>query len=180
MNNVAAVKADMRHVEAPEGKLPSSITDGDNAPLSFLYSSDSDDGAVNNITIKDGGSDPKCVTVLLHGVPVTGLVDSGADKTIMGGELFKHVAVAVKLQKWELKRAAKTPRTYDQRTFTLHGSLDLDIESDGHVLNTPIHTGDALPKCIPARRISLAVHQEISKQLCVIQVAEVIQPSHSS
>ena len=50
-------------MEGPEGKHPSSITDGNNAPLSFLYSSDSDDGAVNNITIKDGGSDLKCVTV---------------------------------------------------------------------------------------------------------------------
>ena len=41
-----------------------------------------------------------CVTVLLHGVPVTGLVDSGVDITIMGGELFRRVAVATKLRKW--------------------------------------------------------------------------------
>ena len=61
------------------------------------------------------------------------------DITIMGGELFKRVAVATKLWVWELKSADKTPWTYDLRTFTLHGRLDLDIEFHGHVLNAPVY-----------------------------------------
>ncbi len=57
--------------------------------------------------------------MLLQGVPATGLIDSGADITIMGGELFKTVAVAAKLKKKDLQKADKTPKTYDQKVFSL-------------------------------------------------------------
>ena len=71
--------------------------------------------------------------MLLQGVPATGLIDSGADITIMGGELFKTVAVAA------LQKADKTPKTYDQRVFSLDGCLVLSIEFDGKSLTTPVY-----------------------------------------
>ena len=89
--------------------------------------------------IKDKGSDPKCVTVLLHGVPSVGLVDTGADITIIGGELFKRVAALAKLKKRHFKRVDKTPKTYDQRSFTLDSHLDLDTEFNSKVLHTPVY-----------------------------------------
>ena len=54
----------------------------------FLLSH-SDEGTVNKVELQDSGSDPKCVSILLHGVLATGLVDSGADITIMG-EIFSN------------------------------------------------------------------------------------------
>ncbi len=95
-------------------------------PLDYLLSSseDEDISDIKKVELKDGGSDPKCVTVLLQGVPATGLIDSGADITIMGGELFKTVAVAAKLKKKDLQKADKTPKTYDQRVFSLDGRVN--------------------------------------------------------
>ena len=61
-------------------------------PLDFLLS-ESDDEAVKKVELRDEGSVPKCVSVLIQGVAATGLIDSGEDITIMGGELFKRVAV---------------------------------------------------------------------------------------
>ena len=42
--------------------------------------------------MQDKGSKPRTVTVDLQGVPVKGVIDSGADITIMGAEVFKKVA----------------------------------------------------------------------------------------
>ncbi len=46
---------------------------------SMSSSEDEDISDIKKLELKDGGSDPKCVTVLLQGVPATGLIDSGAD-----------------------------------------------------------------------------------------------------
>ena len=98
-------------------------------PLDFLLSG-SDDEAVKKVELRDEGSVPKCVSVLTQGVAATKLIDSGADITIMGGELFKRVSVAAKLRKRDLHKSDKTPKTYDQRTFTLDGRMMLTIEFD--------------------------------------------------
>ena len=95
-------------------------------PLEYLLSG-SDEETVKKVELKDRGSEPKCVTVLLQGVPATGLIDSGSDITIMGGELFKEVAITAKLRKRDLLRADKTPKTYDQKPFTLDGRMMLSI-----------------------------------------------------
>ena len=41
-----------------------------------------------------------------------GIIDSGADITIIGGELFKKVATGAKLKKRDFKKPDKVPRTY--------------------------------------------------------------------
>ena len=79
-------------------------------PLSLLYSSDSD---VSVVRIIDRGSKfkPQFAEVLIPGVPATGVIDTEADITIIGGELFHLVAVAARLKKRDLKIADKVPRT---------------------------------------------------------------------
>ena len=82
-------------------------------PLEYLLSGSEDDdkAGVKKVQLEDAGSIPKCVSVLVEGVPATGLVDTGADLTIMRGELFKAVAVAAKLRKRDLHKANVTPKT---------------------------------------------------------------------
>ena len=64
-------------------------------PLHFLASdSESDSGGVNLVRVADKGSIPQGANVFLQGVPAVGVVDSGADITIVGSELFKQVAAA--------------------------------------------------------------------------------------
>ena len=106
-------------------------------PLEYLLSG-SDEEVVQNykVELRDEGSIPKCVTVLLQGVPAIGLVDTGADITIMGGELFKTVAVAARLKKIDLQKENKTPKTYDQKVFTLDGRLVMSIVFDGPLQST--------------------------------------------
>ena len=67
---------------------------------------------------------------------IVGVIDSGADITIIGGE---QVATVAKLRKKDFRSADKTPRTYDQRPFVLHGCMDLDITFGGKTMSTPIY-----------------------------------------
>ena len=69
----------------------------------------------------DTGSKPQCVRVVVGGVPMDGIVDSGADITIVGGDMFKRVAAVAKLRKRDFKPPDKTPRNYDQQPFRLDG-----------------------------------------------------------
>ena len=113
---------------------------GHDDPLDFLYSSDSgDESHVNQVRVEDKGSEPKCAKVEIQGVPAYGVVDSGADITIIGGELFKRVAAAAKLRKKDLKKPDRVPHTYDRRPFQLHGRIDLEIVFDGKVITTPVY-----------------------------------------
>ena len=83
----------------------------------LLHSSDSEDGLVNSVCIEDKGSRPRKVIVNLHGLPVQGVIDSGADITIMNGDTFKKVAAIARLRKKAFKSADKIPYGYDNKPF---------------------------------------------------------------
>ena len=108
-------------------------------PEDFLFSSSEDEAEVRMVTLRDSGSFPHCAKISLQGVPVYGILDSGADISIIGGTLFKRVAAAARLKKRDLKKADKIPRTYDQQAFKLDGRMDLDVGFNGKVMNTPIY-----------------------------------------
>lgn len=108
-------------------------------PLDFLYSSESDEGEVLLIRVEDRGSKPRRALVEVQGVPSYGVIDSGADITIMGADLFKKVAAAAHLKKRNFKKPDKVPYTYDQKSFNLDGRIDLDISFDGLSMCTPVY-----------------------------------------
>ena len=82
-------------------------------PMNFLYSSESDDGSVCVVRVEDKGSKPRTVVVDLHGVPARGIIDSGADITIINGDLFQRVATVARLKKSAFKKPDRIPVTYD-------------------------------------------------------------------
>ena len=110
------------------------------APEDFLYSSSDDEpqSQVNIVRLPDHGSLTKCVKVSVQGVPAYGLIDSGADITILGGSLFKRIATIARLKK-NFKKADKVPRTYDQQPFRLDGRMDLDIAFGDKQMTTPVY-----------------------------------------
>ena len=116
------------------------------SPLDLLYSSDedADSHTVRSVRVADMGSRPKCVKVAIQGVPAFGVVDSGADITIMGGDLFKKVAAGAKLRKRDFRKSDKSPRTYNRQPFTLDGRMDLNIQFDDKVMTTPYIKMDAV------------------------------------
>ncbi len=77
-------------------------------PEDFLASSsESDEDAnthVRQVRMEDKGSHARCVRVQVQGVPMFGIIDTGADITIMGGELFKKLAATAKLRKRDLQK----------------------------------------------------------------------------
>ena len=99
----------------------------------------SDDEEIRQIRLDYQGSKPRHARVEVQGVPAHGIVDSGADITIIGGDLFRQVAAVARLKKRDLKRADREPRTYDQRPFALDGRMDLDISFADAMMKTPVY-----------------------------------------
>ena len=95
-------------------------------PSDLLFSSDSEDSdGVRLIQVADEGSQSQLAHVIIQGVPADGVIDTGADITIMGQELFARVAAAARLRKKDFRKPDKVPRTYDRKTFHLDGCCDV-------------------------------------------------------
>ena len=118
---------------------PPLMDTSDDDPLRYLFSDSDSSDEVRQVRVLDTGSKPHCAKVSVQGVPMDGVVDSGADITIMGGAMFKRVAVVAKLRKKDFKPPDKVPRNYDQQPFRLDGRIDLDVTFDGKTMNTPVY-----------------------------------------
>jgi len=90
-------------------------------PCTFLLSDSVEDDKISLVRVQDEGSKSQTALVEIAGVPAHGIVDAGADITIMGLELFKKVATIAKLNKRQFKKADKVPQPYDQCQFKLDG-----------------------------------------------------------
>ena len=82
-------------------------------PPQYLLPDSDRDVQVSQVWVRDKGSNPQTVRVVIAGVPVDGTVDTGADITIMGAEVFKRLAAVVKLRRHDFKPADRTPHTYN-------------------------------------------------------------------
>ena len=83
-------------------------------PLTFLQSDSDQEGEdVKVIRVNDKGSWSRGAQVQVQGVSAWGIVDTGADITIMGKKLFKTVATVNKLKKSQFKKPDRVPRAYD-------------------------------------------------------------------
>ena len=130
-------KADARRVNADELNRDTAHTTADDDPLTYLHSSDSDEVCL--VRVHDQGSRPRRAEILVQDVFATGVIDTGADITIMGGSLFKKVAAAAKLGRRDFKKADKVPRVYNNQKFTLDGRMDLDITFGDKTMKTPVY-----------------------------------------
>jgi len=59
----------------------------------------------SSVRINDKGSKPKFVSVQVQGVSTLGIIDIGADITIMGFKLLRKVVAAARLKKHGFKKA---------------------------------------------------------------------------
>ena len=109
-----------------------------NSPLTYLVS-DSDDENVRRVTVEDRGSQPKCARVLVQGVPMHGVVDTGSDITILGGDAFRKVATAAKLRKKDFKPADKKAFNYDGKPFHLDGCMQLEVTFGERTMATTVY-----------------------------------------
>ena len=106
-------------------------------PMNYLHSSPQ--GSVRQIRVEDRGSARHHARVMVEGVEAKGLVDTGADITIMGGDLFKTVASAARLLKEQFKKPDRTAFTYDNKPFKLDGVMELTISFKSKMISTPVY-----------------------------------------
>ena len=76
---------------------------------------------------------------MVQGVPGEGVIDTGAEITILGGELFRKVVSANRLKKRDFKPPDKTPRTYNQQVFSLDGRIALDLTFGETTMKTMVY-----------------------------------------
>ena len=120
-------------------KMVTSASSSPLDPFQYLHSDSDSASDVSSVRVEDKGSQPQKASVSVQGVPVEGVIDSGADITIMGADLFKKVAAVARLKKKQLKKSDKVPYTYDQKPFKLDGKLELDITFQDKTLCTPVY-----------------------------------------
>ena len=77
--------AQTNQVRLRQSQAPQSGSNQEDA-LTFLQSS-SDEEVVCQVRVSDTGSISQCVKLFIQGVPVYGIIDSGADITIIGRKL---------------------------------------------------------------------------------------------
>ena len=77
--------------------------------------------------------------VKVEGVPVTGLIDTGSDITIIRGDLFYHIVETARLEGSRLKPADLKACTYDQKPITLDRQMDLHISFGERVICTTVY-----------------------------------------
>ena len=138
---------DARQVYTTEGGVFPAHSERTQSPattpglLSYLLSTDSEDSedGVRQIRISDQGSRQQHADILIEGVPARGIIDSGAEITIVGGELFQRIAAVARLKKSQLKQPDKIPKTYDRKTFALNGRMDLDVSFGEMTMQTPVY-----------------------------------------
>ena len=107
-------------------------------PYDLLFSSDSEDEeVVKQTVVTDKGSKAQHARVSIQGVPTNAVIDTGADITIMGGELFDQIAAAAHLRK-DFRKSDKTPRTYVREPFCLDSCTDLDISFNEKITRTTV------------------------------------------
>ena len=106
----------------------------------LLYSSDSEEGEdERQIQVTDEGNQSQLAHMIVQGVPADGMIDIGADITIMGQDLFAKVAAAARLHKKNFRKPDKVPRTYYQKTFHLDGYMDMDLSFADKTMRTTVY-----------------------------------------
>ena len=112
--------------------------------------------------VQDKGSKLRRANVVVAGVPTNGVIDSGADITIVGGDLFRRIVAVEKVKKRQFKPVDKLPHTYDRRPFHLDGKIDVDITFTGTTMKTTVYV-----KLDAAEQLLLS--EGVCRQLGIIQ-----------
>ena len=125
-------------VEGAQSDTPdqSKISDQTDNLFDFLYS---DSRGVRMVCVNDTSSKSQYIKLVVAGIPTLGIIDTGSDITIMGGELFKKVAAVARLRKRDFKAADKSLRGYDGSPFHLDGRINLELSVGDRSMKTPVY-----------------------------------------
>ena len=91
----------------------------------------------SNTTIIKSGC--YCVEVIIEGVAVSGLIDTGSDITIIRGDLFYQIVSESGLKLQSLKPVEQKACTYDQKPITLDGQMDMKVSIGDKTIITTVY-----------------------------------------
>jgi len=170
--------SDFSNKEARENRSGDSGPSGSESdnPLLYLLSdgSDSEDAVgVKEIRIPDRSSQPQTVGLVVGGVLMDGVVDSGSDITIIGKEMFKKVASVAKLRKKDFKSPDKQPRTYNLQPFRVHKRIEVDVSFGDHTMKTSIYVKMDAPE-------QLLLSEGVCRQLGIIRYHPDVKPGNAT
>ena len=163
---VRSGNSDMGPPASDGASVPPSVEDD---PLRYLLSDSEEEAGVNQVRVTDKGSAHQQAMVLVAGVPLFGVVDTGADVTIMGGSAFKQVAAAARLHKRDFKPANKAAHNYDRKPFRLDGRLDLDVSFADHTMKTAVFVKMDAPE-------PLLLSEGVCRQLGIVVYHPEVKP----
>jgi len=87
----------------------------------------------------DGERESRCAVVKVEGVPVTGLIDTGSDITIIRGDMLYHIISTAGLESSMIRPAKQTACTYDQKPITLDGEMEVNISFGEKMFCTTVY-----------------------------------------
>ena len=96
------------------------------------------DSRVSMVRVENSGSKTRRASVVVGGVPVDGIIDTGSDLCIIDKTLARKIIVSAKLTKNDCKPPDRIPTDYNMRKFSLHGRINVDVEFDNIVMKTPV------------------------------------------
>ena len=98
-----------------------------------------------------------------------GVVDTGSDITILGGEMFKKVASVARSHKKDFHPPDKKPRNYDQQPFTIDGCIDIDVVFQDKAMKTAVYVKMDAPE-------DLLISEGVCRQLGILTYHPEVQP----
>jgi len=88
----------------------------------------------------------RCVEVNVEGIPITGVIDTGSDITILRGDIFYQIVSDSDLDVLVLKPAEQVKAcTYDQKPIHLDDRIDMKVNFDEKVITTTVYIKLAAP-----------------------------------
>ena len=116
-----------------------------------------------------------CVEVMIEGVPVTGLIDTGSDITIIRGDLFYQIISESGLKVESLKPAEQKACTYDQKPITLDGQMDMKVSFGDKTIIATVYVKLVAPDHLLLSE-SVCHHLGVVNYHPNVQSVEVCQP----
>ena len=112
------------------------------------------------------------VKVKIEGIPVTGIIDTGSDITIINGKLFKNVVDAAQLSSEAFKPANKQACAYSGQPIALDGQMDVTISFESHDIRTTIYVKLQAPD-------QLLLSESVCRELSIVKYHSLVHSVES-
>ena len=124
---------------------------------------------MTSATHQAGDDSPQRATVNIEGVPVTGIIDTGSDITIISEDTFKIVIAKAGLKKEEFKTVDKQAFTYNKQQISLDGWVDINISFEDKQVYTTFYVKMEAPN-------PLLLSEAVCRQFGIIQYYPNVKP----